>query len=143
MTGRSAQRSALVAVSAVQLAAGVAGLAIAVHRGHPYDTPVMSGRVEHIGRDSFLSGTAMSAPVVMLAAQAEAMRRLNAGPADGARRALGALGVAMTGGYLVERLCRSRLTRGGFDPVETPVVVTGLGGAVAMGVLGHRARSGA
>ena len=137
-----AQRQVLVAVSAAQLALGVAGLAIALRRGHCYDHPLMRGRPEHIVRDSLWMGTALSAPVVMLAAQALAIRALRSGPDDGARRALGALGVTMTGGYLIERLCRRRLTPRGFDPVETPVVVAGLVGAAAMGVLGHRAQAG-
>ncbi len=115
---------------------------LGVRRRHPYDTPLMSGRPEHVVRDSWLSGTALSAPVVMLAAQAWAVRSLHRRPDDGARRALGALGVMMTGGYLVERLCRTRLTPSGFDPVETPIVVAGLAGAAAMGVLGHRAQAG-
>jgi hypothetical protein len=137
-----AARQALVAVSAVQLAAGVAGQVIALRRHHPYDTPLMSGRPENVARDSVLSGTALSAPVVMLAAQAWAIGRLRARPADGARRALGGLGVTMVAGYLAERLCRRRLTPGGVDPVETPVVVVGLLGAAAMGVLGHRDQAG-
>ena len=138
----SGSRRLLVLVSAAQLAAGLAGQALAVRRRHPYDTPLMSGRPEHVVRDSWLSGTALSAPVVMLAAQAWAVRSLHTRPDDGARRALGALGVLMTGGYLVERLCRTRLTRRGFDPVETPIVVAGLAAAAAMGVLGHRAQAG-
>jgi hypothetical protein len=137
-----APRQALVAASVVQLAVGVAGQMIALRRRHPYDTPLMSGRPEDVGRDSFLSGTALSAPVVMLAGQAWAIRRLHTRPADGARRTLGGLGVVMVAGYLMERLCRARLTPGGFDPVETPVVVVGLLGAAAMGVLGHRDQAG-
>jgi hypothetical protein len=137
-----APRQALVAASVVQLAVGVAGQMIALRRRHPYDTPLMSGRPEDVGRDSFLSGTALSAPVVMLAGQAWAIRRLHTRPADGARRMLGGLGVVMVAGYLMERLCRARLTPGGFDPVETPVVVVGLLGAAAMGVLGHRDQAG-
>ena len=137
-----APRQALVAVAAVQLATGVAGQVIALRRRHPYDTPIMSGRPENVGRDSFLSGTALSAPIVMLAAQAWAVRRLRSRPGDGARRTLGGLGVTMVGGYLMERLCRARLTPGGFDPVETPVVVVGLLGAATMGVLGHRDQAG-
>ena len=129
-------------LAAGELAAGIAGQVVAMRRRHPYDTPVMSGRPENVGRDSFLSGTALSAPVVMLAGQAWAIRRLRAGPADGARRALGGLGVVMVAGYLMERLGRARLTPGGFDPVETPVVVVGLLGAAAMGVLGHRDEAG-
>jgi hypothetical protein len=137
-----APRQALVAASAVQLAAGVAGQVIALRRRLPYDTPLMSGRPEDVRRDSFLSGTALSAPVVMLAGQAWAVRRLRARPTDGARRTLGGLGLVMVAGYLMERLCRARLTPGGLDPVETPVVVVGLLGAAAMGVLGHRDQAG-
>jgi hypothetical protein len=129
-------------VGSAQLAAGLVGQVLALRRRHAYDTPLMSGRPDHVGRDSWLSGTALSAPVVMLAAQLEALRRLHAGPADGARRALGGLGVTMVAGYLAERLCRRRLTPGGVDPVETPVVVVGLLGAAAMGVLGHRDQAG-
>src|SRR4051812_36327035 len=81
-----ALREALVAVSAVQLATGLAGQVVALRRRHPYDTPIMGGRPENVGRDSFLSGTALSAPVVMLAAQAWAVRRLHDRPDDGARR---------------------------------------------------------
>lgn len=135
-------RHTLVAASTGQLAAGLAGLVIALRRHHPYDTPLMSGRPENVARDSVLSGTALSAPVVMLAAQAWAIRRLRARPADGARRALGGLGVTMVAGYLMERLCRARLTPGGFDPLETPVVAVGLLGAAGMGVLGHRDQAG-
>jgi hypothetical protein len=137
-----AHRSALVAVSAVQLAVGVLGQVVALRRRLPYDTPLMSGRAEDVGRDSWTQGTALSAPVVMLAAQAWATARLRAAPRDGARRALGGLGAVMTAGYLLERLDRHRLTRRGFDPVETPIVVAGLAGAAAMGLLGHRAQAG-
>ena len=135
-----AHRQTLAAVSAVQLASGIAGQVVALRRRHPYDTPLMSGSPETVGRDSFLQGTALSAPVVMLAAQAWAIARLWLRPDDGARRTLGGLGVTMAGGYLMERLGRRRLTPGGFDPVETPVLVVGLVGAAAMGVLGHRAQ---
>jgi hypothetical protein len=44
----------------------------------------------------------------------------------------------MVPGYLMERYGREHLRPGGWDPVETPVVVAGLGLAGAMGVLGHR-----
>src|SRR6478735_5410706 len=99
----SGSRRLLVMVSAAQLAAGLAGQVLGLRRRLPYDTPLMSGRPEHVARDSWLSGTALSAPVVMLTAQAWAVRSLHSRPDDGARRALGALGVLMTGGYLVER----------------------------------------
>lgn len=135
-------RQALVAVSAAQLVVGLLGQLIALRRRRPYDTPLNRGRPEDVGRDSWTQGTAFSAPIVMLAAQGWATARLRAAPRDGARRALGGLGAVMTVGYLMERLGRHRLTPRGFDPVETPLVVAGLTGAAAMGVLGHRARTG-
>ncbi|WP_116450747.1 hypothetical protein [Blastococcus litoris] len=126
------QQSALVRASALQLTAGLAGQVVALRRRHPYDTPVMRGRPEHVARDSWFLGTALSAPVVMLAPQAWATARLAGGTAEPARRVLRGLGSVMIAGYLMERLCRRRLTPGGFEPVETPIVVAGLGGAIAM-----------
>jgi hypothetical protein len=41
-------------------------------------------------------------------------------------------------GYLSERLVRLRVRPTGFDPVETPVVVVGWGGVIAMALLGRR-----
>jgi hypothetical protein len=136
-------RRLLVVLSAAQLAAGLAGLAVAVRRRVPYDIPLMHGRPEHVGRDSLTMGTAYSAPVPMLAAQAAAVVRLATRPSDGARRTLGGLGATMVLGYLMERSDRRRLRPSGFDAVETPVAVAGLGLAAAMAVLGHQERSGA
>jgi hypothetical protein len=135
-----AHRSALVAVSTAQLAAGLAGQAVALRRRIPFDTPLMSGRPENVGRDSFLQGTAFSAPVVMLAAQGWAIVRLFTGPQKGARQVLHVLGTVMVAGYLLERQGRRRLSPGGLDPVETPVVASGLGLAAAMALLARGAR---
>ena len=135
-----AHRPALVAASTAQLASGLAGQFVALRRRRPYDTPVMSGRPENVGRDSFFQGTALSAPVVMLGAQAWAIARLAAGPHERARQVLRLLGTVMISGYLAERLGRRRLTPAGFDPVETSIVVSGIGGAAAMAVLGRPVR---
>jgi len=135
-------RELLVRISAAQLAAGVVGNLVAVRRRRNYDTGFLRGRPDTVVRDSFLLGTAYSAPVSMLAVQTWATRNLARGPDDGARRMLGVLGVVMVPGYLLERYGRAHLTPGGLDPVETPVVVLGLLGAAAMGVLGHRAQAG-
>jgi hypothetical protein len=137
-----APRQALVAVSAVQLAAGVAGLLVALRRRRNYDIGFMRGSPDHVGRDSLWAGTAYSAPSYMLAAQGWATARLRRGPDDGARRLLGMLGVVMVPGYLMERYGRAHLRPGGRDPVETPIVVASIGLAAAMGVLGHRESSG-
>jgi hypothetical protein len=135
-------RSTLVAVSRAQLAGQLAGLAVALRRKRYYDVGFMKGSVEHIKRDAVWNGTAYSAPVHMLATQAWAARRLAAGPDDLARRVLGALGALNVAGYLAERFFRQHLRPRGFDPVETPVIVTSLALAAAMAVLGHRAQAG-
>jgi hypothetical protein len=132
----------LVGLSAVQLAIGLAGAMVAVARGRTYDLGFLRGRPEHIRRDAVLLGTAYSAPVPMLVAQFLATRALAQGPDDGARRMLGLLGALMVPGYLMERYGRAHLRPSGFDPVETPVVLGGVGLAAAMAVLGHRAGSG-
>ena len=55
-----------------------------------------------------------------------------------AERTLGVLGATMAAGYLAERLVRRRLLRPGWDVVESPVIVAGLGLAAAMAVMGLR-----
>ncbi|SOD94782.1 hypothetical protein [Blastococcus haudaquaticus] len=131
-----ANRRALVAVSAVQLTAGLVGQVVALRRRRHYDIPFMTGSAEHVGRDSWWFGTAISAPSYMLASQAWGIARLLRDPADDrGRQVLRLLGTGMVAGYLSERLCRHRLTPGGFDPVETPIVAAGFGGTVAMALL--------
>ncbi len=122
----------LAATSAAQLGCGIAGMAVALRRRHAYDFLFLHGRRESIARDSVLMGTALSAPVTMLTAQAVATvlsRRRHSRYPD---LVLGALGATMVGGYLGERLVRLRLSRSGWDAVESPLVVAGLGLAAAM-----------
>ena len=126
---------ALAAVSAVQLSAGLVGQVVALRRRLHYDVPFMTGSPDHVARDSWWFGSAVSAPSYMLAAQAWGIARLLRGPDERARRALRLLGTGMVGGYLSERVCRRRLTPAGFDPVETPIVAVGFAGTVAMAVL--------
>ena len=137
-----ADRSTLVAVSRAQFVAQLAGMAVAVRRRRHFDVGFMRGGPEHIVRDLFWAGTAYSAPVTMLAAQLWATARLGASQDDGARRVLGMLGAMMVPGYLMERYDREPLRPGGWDAIETPVVVAGVGLAAAMAVLGHRAQTG-
>jgi hypothetical protein len=136
------RRRVLVAVASAQLAAQLVGLAVALRRGRYYDVGFMRGSPERIRRDAVWSGTAYSAPVTMLTTQAWAIRRLRSRPDDVSRRVLGLLGVLNAPGYLSERSVRAHLRPGGWDPVETPLVATAIGLAVAMGVLGHQERSG-
>jgi hypothetical protein len=132
-------RHLLVTVSTAQLAAGLAGLAVALRRRRPYDLPFAAGSPEHVVRDSLWMGTAYSAPVPMLATQAWAAAALLRRPDDAARRLLGLLGALMVPGHLLERSGRLRLSPAGADPVETPVVAAGVALAAVMAVLGHRA----
>jgi hypothetical protein len=132
---RMQQHRPLVFVATVQLGCGVAGLATAVRRGHAYDLPLLRGRRDRIARDSVLLGTALSAPVTMMGAQAFAASRLRREGTDGARRVLAALGATMTAGYLAERHVRHRLRRSGFDRFETPLIIIGISSAVAMTAL--------
>jgi hypothetical protein len=132
-------RALLVSLSAAQLAAGLAGLLVGVRRRRPYDLPFATGSPDRVARDALWMGTAYSAPVPMLLAQAWATARLARQPDDGARRVLGLLGVLMVPGHLLERSGRAHLRH--LDPVETPVVAAGTVLAAAMAVLGHRAAS--
>ena len=136
------RRTVLVAIASAQLAAQVAGLVIALRRGRFYDVGFMRGSPERIRHDAIWSGTAYSAPVTMLTAQLWAIRRLGARPDDVSRRVEHAQEPEHAPGYLSERSVRAHLRPGGWDPVETPLIATALGLAVAMGVLGHQERSG-
>jgi len=139
-----APHRALVGVSAAQLAAGLTGLVVALRRRRHYDVwmpafldgPFWHGSPDHVARDSVVMGTAYSAPVSMLVAQFGSTVRLARRGDRRALRDLTVLGAMMTGGYLVERFDRAHLRH--WDPVETPVVVAGLGLAAAMAVLGGR-----
>jgi hypothetical protein len=132
-----AHRSALVAASTIQLAAGLVGQVVALRRRRPYNVPFMHGSPDHVARDSLWFGASYSAPSYMLGSQAYAVVRLAAGPDERARKMLRLLGTSMIGGYLVERFNRKLLTPSGFDPLETPIVVVGLAGSVAMALLGR------
>ncbi len=130
-----ASSPALVRASTVQLAAGLVGQVVALRRRHHYDVPFMTGSPEHVGRDSWWFGSAISAPSYLLAAQAWAVLRLRRGPDERARQVLRLIGTGMIAGHLSERLCRRRMTPAGFDPLETPIVLAGFVGTVAMAVL--------
>jgi hypothetical protein len=129
-----ARPEVLAGVAAAHAVANVAALAVAVRRRRPYRLPGMQGSPDHVARDSIWMGTAYSTPLPMFAAQVWAAARLSRGPDELARRVVGGLGTAMVPGYLMEHWSREHLRRR--DPVETPVVVVGLGLAAAMAVLG-------
>jgi hypothetical protein len=135
-------RSLLIAVSATQLAANLAGQVMALRRRRAFDVPFLHGHPAHVGRDSWWFGTAYSAPSYILAAQVYAIGRLLAGPDDRARAMLRLIGTSVVPGYLSERLVRRLLTAREVDPVETPIAVVGFAGAVGMAVLAARPQAG-
>jgi hypothetical protein len=130
----------LAAVSAAQLATGVAGMAIALERRHAYNFLLLHGRPEKVARDSLGMGTALSAPAVMLVAQGVAAARLLRRSPGPWNLILGALGATMVPGYLGESLVRRRLHPSSWDRVESPLAVTGIALAATMAVLGLTSR---
>ena len=128
----------LVAISAAQCVAGTAGQILALRRGLAFDIALLGwkGRPDRIATDSWLLGTGLSAPVVMLTAQATATVHFAATGSRTSARVLGLLGAAMTAGYLVEQQFRTALTRARWDRAVTPVAVAGFALAVALARLG-------
>ncbi len=135
-TADSGRRRWLTLVSTAQLGAALAGLTVCVRRRHPYDFLFLRGRAENVARDALGMGTPLSAPALMLAAQAAAIVQLARGRTGRPELVLAGLGAAMVPGYLGEALVRRRLRRSGFDGVETPLAAIGLGLAAAMAGLG-------
>jgi len=128
------RRQALVWTSTAQLAAGVAGQLIAVRDQRSFDIALLGrrGEPEDVVRDSWLTGTGLSAPIFMLVTQAVATIRLATAPSPLATRTLGVMGAVMACGYLVEREFRSAFSPGGLEPDVTPVAAAGFALAVAM-----------
>jgi pimeloyl-ACP methyl ester carboxylesterase len=138
MVEPTARSRLLAAVSVAQLATGVAGMVVALRRRHPYDVFWMHGRADAIARDTIVKGTALSAPVSNLVVQAALTVVMARRPSRGAARALGGLGALQVAGYLGERLVRRRLRPSGWDAVESPLVLAGIGLAGAMAALGRQ-----
>lgn len=128
----------VVGVSLTQLACGVMGMVLAIRRGHAYDVSFMKGTPQAVTKDSILLGTALSAPVTMLAAQVVLTGIVALRDSRRAARGLGILGGFMTAGYLAERHVRHRLRPDGWDPLETPLVALSMGLAAAMALVGTR-----
>ena len=79
-------------MAAAQLAAGFGGMALALRRRRAFDILFWRGPSATVGRDCVLMGTALSAPLVMLGAQAWAIAVLLRRPDAAAERTLGGLG---------------------------------------------------
>jgi len=132
----------LVAVSATQLGCGLAGAAVAIARRRAYDLPLLHGDPARVRRDAACMGTALSAPAPMLLTQAGATVILARRPDRRAYATLGWLGAAMVPGYLGEALVRRRLTRAGWDRLESPLAAAGLALAAGMVALAVRHEHG-
>ena len=128
---------ALAGVSAAQLGCGVAGMVVALRRGHPYDVFWMHGQPDAIARDTLFKGTALSAPVSTLLTQAALTAVMARHPSRRVARGLGVVGLTMVAGYLGERLVRQRLRPAGWDALESPLIMAALGLSVAMAALGN------
>jgi hypothetical protein len=133
----------LVAVSVAQLATNVTGMAVALRRRHPYDVFWMHGQADTVARDAILRGTALSAPVSNLLAQAAMTVLVARRPSPGAARALAGLGALQVPGYLGERLVRRRLRPSGWDAVESPLAAAGIGLAGALLSMASKDRAAA
>ena len=132
----------LIATSAAQLAAGCAGLAIALRRRYAYDWLFLQGDPTRLRLEASTLGTGLSAPPTMVLAQVAATVSLARRRHPGAARVtLGALGALMVPGYLGERVVRRLLSHNGWQPVESPVACAGLLLAALMPVLAWRASS--
>lgn len=107
------RRRLLASVSAAQLASAVTGMALALKRGHNFDVGFMSGHPDNVARESIFQGTAFSAPVATLLAQATATAVLARRPSIVAVRTIGIIGGFNIPGFLSERLVRQRLSRAG------------------------------
>lgn len=117
-----------------QLVCGISGLMVAIRRRRAYDIPFMTGTPENVARDALWMGTAFSAPAPMLAAQTLLTAVIASRDSRRAARGLQLLGALMVPGYLAERQVRHRLRPDGWDRIETPLVVLGLGLAAVMAV---------
>jgi energy-converting hydrogenase Eha subunit A len=133
-------RRFLVAVSATQLAAGIAGHLVALRERRGFDIALLGwrGQPERVVRDSWLLGTGLSAPVIMLSIQAAAIIRLARRPSHTATRVLGILGATMTSGYLIEQEFRAALSPTGWNTTTTPIATAGFTLAIPMAVIGLR-----
>ena len=126
----------IAALSAAQLALGLAGAAIAVRRRYAFDFPGWRGSPEHVARDAAWMGTALSAPAPMLVAQAVSAATLSRSDSPAARAAIRGLGLAMCLGYPIERHVRHRLSPRGWHRQESAMAIAALGLAAAMAAAG-------
>jgi hypothetical protein len=131
--------SPLALVSTAQLVLGLAGLRHAARTGSSYDIGFLRGSPQTARRDRWLMGTNLSAPGVMLLAQAVCILLLVTGRRRVAARILGILGAVMTVGYPAEVSVRRAWRHP--DRVVAPLTAAAEVLAITMAVLGLRRQS--
>jgi hypothetical protein len=129
---RSSGRTLLLAAAGAHLAVAIASMTVALSRSSPFHLPFWRGDPHLVLRDSFLMGTALSEPVVMMLAEAAAIAALIRGPSRNASAVLGWLGAANLPGYALEQQVRSRLRPGSWDAIESLLIVGGVKLSCAM-----------
>ncbi|WP_438854324.1 hypothetical protein [Agromyces sp. M3QZ16-3] len=125
------------AIGIVQLVFGALGLRKAYAEGRGGDVPGFPHRSpDEVRRRHWVEGTELSAPTVMLIAQAFASLALLVGrrPPVAAARTLGVLGAIMSIGYPIERVWRESFVDP--DPEVTPLTAGGFLLALKMAILG-------
>jgi hypothetical protein len=125
----------LAAVSTANLALGLAGLWAGIRKPDPYDFRIFRGSPRHIGAKQWLTGTALSAPGVMLVAQGAFIAWLLVKPGPAPVRALTILGAMMSLGYPIERGFARSLHE---LSLQTPLAVAGEASSLAMVMVGSR-----
>lgn len=130
-------RMMLTVVSAAHLLVAIVSMKVAIARRSPFHLPVLHGDPNRVVRDSFVMGTALSEPVVMMIAEVWALALLAQRDSPGAAAGLGWLGASNVPGYLLERQVRARLRPSGWDPVESPLALAGVALSAAMATLAH------
>lgn len=123
-------------VSTAHLTVALVSMKVAIARRAPFHLPLLHGQPGHVVRDSFIMGTALSEPVVMMIPEALGIGTLVRADSKPAAVCLAWLGALNIPGYLLERHGRLRLQPSGWDRTETPLVVAGLGLAAVMAKLG-------
>ncbi len=113
-------------------------MVLALRRGYSFDVSFMRGHPDNVARESIFQGTALSAPVTTLVAQATATALLARRPSLNVVRVIGVVGALDVPGYLSERLVRRRLSPSGWHPLESPLIVAEISLAAAMPLLAKR-----
>jgi hypothetical protein len=133
------RRLVLAGTSVLQLASATCALHYAVERGLAVHAVGIHRRGHDVPRDSWLLGTGITPPLVMMAVQAVASTVVARRPSRVAVHTLGVLGALMVVGYAVERETRTALLPARWDSRVTPLTVAGVALAVPMARLGLQA----